>query len=458
MSLLSRTTPPSPRGGPPAGGTRLGRAVRTTAVLAATALTLAACGGGSDDAGTGAGDPTGGDGDVTIRFAWWGSDTRHRVTQEALDLFEEKNPGITVEADFTSWAGYFDKLNTAVAGGDTPDVITLEERFIAEYADNGVIADLEEVGLDLDGIEDDYVDLGRIGGTLYALPSGVNVHAYVVDPQIVADAGLEVPDDTTWTWDEFAGFVTAVADGTEDGVYGVQNFGFLDPILQIWLRQHEESLFTEDGGLGFDVDTVADWYAYLLELQRAGAMPDASKAEEVQAAGVEQSLVATNTGALSAFWSNQLPALTTSSGRELGLLRVPGEQEHSQPGMYLKASMNYAVSAKSDPARQEAAAKLIDFLVNDPDAGRLILSDRGLPVNADVLAAIEDELEPADRIGAEFLTDLRDELRPSPTVPPAGAGELPDIMLRLASEVFFERITPHEAAERFTTELGNAIS
>lgn len=434
------------------GTTAIPRLARTTAAALAATLVLTACGssGGDSDAEEG--------GDVTIRFAWWGSDTRHRVTQEALDLFEEKNPGITVQADFTAWNGYFDRLNTSVAGGDTPDVITLEERYIAEYAENGVVADLEELDIPLDGIDTDYVDLGRIDGTLYALPSGVNVHALVVDPQVVADSGVAMPDDTSWTWDEFSTFATDVAAASGSGVYGVQNYGFLDPALQIWLRQHGESLFTADGELGFSTENVAAWYQQILDLQQSGAIAPAATSEEIQAAGVEQSLVATNTGAMSAFWSNQLSALSNASGRDLELLRFPGETELEQPGMYLKAAMNYGVSATSSPAKQAAAAKLVDFLVNDPEAGELILSDRGLPVNTEVLEAIQDDLEASDQAAATFLTEVRDDLVASPSVPPAGAGSMPDIMLRLASEVFFERITPQEAAERFETELQNAVS
>ena len=193
-------------------------------------------------------------------------------------------------------------------------------------------------------------------------------------------------------------------------------------------------------------------------VQQSGAIAPAATSEEIQAAGVEQSLVATNTGAMSAFWSNQLSALSNASGRELELLRFPGETELDQPGMYLKAAMNYGVSSSSSPEKQAAAAKLVDFLVNDPEAGELILSDRGLPVNNDVLEAIQDDLEASDQAAATFLTEVRGDLVASPSVPPAGAGSMPDIMLRLASEVFFERITPQEAAERFEAELQTAVS
>lgn len=35
--------------------------------------------------------------EITIRFAWWGSEDRAKRTVEAVRLFEEKNPGISVK-------------------------------------------------------------------------------------------------------------------------------------------------------------------------------------------------------------------------------------------------------------------------------------------------------------------------------------------------------------------------
>lgn len=60
---------------------------------------------------------------VTLRVYWWGSQTRHDLTMAAIEKFEEKYPNITVEAEFTSWDGYWSKLATQVAGNLLPDVI-----------------------------------------------------------------------------------------------------------------------------------------------------------------------------------------------------------------------------------------------------------------------------------------------------------------------------------------------
>lgn len=45
------------------------------------------------------------DDQVTLRFAWWGGDSRHELTLQAVDLFMQKYPNIKVECDYGSWDG-----------------------------------------------------------------------------------------------------------------------------------------------------------------------------------------------------------------------------------------------------------------------------------------------------------------------------------------------------------------
>ena len=75
-------------------------------------------------------------------FSYWGSDARQKLTEEAIKKFEEKNPTIDVEGDFSDWDSYYEKLATKVAANDAPDVMTIEIRGLSEYAGRGTLADL----------------------------------------------------------------------------------------------------------------------------------------------------------------------------------------------------------------------------------------------------------------------------------------------------------------------------
>lgn len=437
---------------------------RASALLAAGMLPLAACSG--DDGAAGSDDePTDGEtaaegGDdsmeqVEIRFAWWGSDSRHELTQEVLDLFMEKNPDISVVADFTDWGGYWDKLATTVAGGDTPDVMTQEERYLTDYANRDVVTDLSALDIDTTNIDPSVLQSGTINGKLAGIATGINAYTIVADPQMFADAGVEMPDDTTWTWDDFKEISQQISDALGDGMYGVQDYGGNEAGFNIYARQRGESLYSEDGGLGYEEPTLAAWWQNLVDLRESGAMPDGARSVEIAEGGPEQSLLGTNSGAMGFWWTNQLGAISSAAGRDLVLLRVPGESENERTGMYFKPAMFYSVSETTE--HPEAAAKLVDFLVNDPEAGALILSDRGLNINTEVRASVSDMLDPLEVQAAEFLAELESEIVDGPPAPPTGAADVPEITGRVNELVLFDSVTPDEAASQFTSEAGAAI-
>ena len=80
--------------------------------------------------------------EITLRVSWWGSQSRHDLTQQALELYMKDNPNVKVEAEFTDWSGYWDKLATQAAGGELPDVIQMDYSYLSQYASSKQLADL----------------------------------------------------------------------------------------------------------------------------------------------------------------------------------------------------------------------------------------------------------------------------------------------------------------------------
>src|SRR5690349_5766757 len=94
---------------------------KITAVAAVAALSLTACASGSgDDDAAPSTDPTA---PVTINFTWWGNDDRAARYQEALDLFKEQYPYITVQTSFAAFPDYWTQRSTEAAGRKLPDVM-----------------------------------------------------------------------------------------------------------------------------------------------------------------------------------------------------------------------------------------------------------------------------------------------------------------------------------------------
>jgi multiple sugar transport system substrate-binding protein len=413
------------------------------------ALLAAACGGGG---------AAGGSEGVTLQFSWWGSDVRHEYTQKIIDLYESEHPGITIQPTFTGFADYWDRLATSVAGGNAPDVLQHETRYVREYAERGALLDLSKYVpdiIDTTDLDQSVMETGVIDGRMYAIPIGVNAHAVVADPQVFADAGIAMPDDETWTYDEMIDVAARITQATPDGTWGYQMTTAIDTSFETFARQRGEALFNEQGELGFRRETLVAWWTHQQAFIDRGAAPPASKAVEIEAADIDGSLFSTHQGAMGTAWTNQLLALDEVSGRNLELLRFPG-QRTDQLGMYYKPSQFWSASASTE--HPEEAAAFINFLLSDPRVADLMLSERGLPVNLVERARILGKLTPSDQRAAAFLKEIGPDIAPPPPLPPQGAGEVQGILQQLNEQVMFGQLTVDAAADQFMQQVATVTS
>ncbi|GAA2858180.1 ABC transporter substrate-binding protein [Paenarthrobacter ilicis] len=394
------------------------------------------------------------DGPVEIRFSWWGNATRADLTTKAIKEFEAANPNIKVKPEYGDISGYFDKLATQVAANDAPDVITMGGAYPAEYANRGALLDLSKVSgsLDLTKLDQGAVENGQVKGTQYGVSTGANALAVVVNPAVFTAAGVELPDDSTWSWDDFASVAKNITEKSPKGTYGTATVLTHDS-LDAFARQRGKSLYTQDGQLGLDKDTVQAYFDYSLKLSESGAAPSASETVEKLNASTEQTLMGMGQAGMMLTWSNSLTALSKASGAELKLLKLPGEKP--TPGIWLQSSQFYTISARSK--HTDAAAKLVNFLVNNEAAAKIIQSDRGVPSNSGMRSAIGDLLTPQGKTEAAYIDEVG-KMDFAPTfIGPTGSTAVSEITARLNTDVLFKRLSPEKAAEQWINESKAAI-
>ncbi|GAA4428721.1 extracellular solute-binding protein [Georgenia halophila] len=428
------------------------------ALSATTALT--ACGQGENPANSG-GDAGGGDsegGQVQLRFVWWGGTLRNEMTQEVIEVFEAKNPDIDILPQPGSWDGYWDKLATEVASGTAPDIIQMPDSYFNEYVGRGALLDLTDLALDHSNVPDAIWNTGVINDRLWGVPSGVNTHAIVANPAMFDAAGVEMPDDTTWTWDEYADIATELSESLSDDQVGSGTPGLDQNNLATWLRQNGAELFTEEGELGFDTADATGYFAFIKDLADRGAIPGAETISAEIGLGLEQSGMATGRHAMGFWASNQLAALSEAAGTELELLRLPTSNGNAEDGAFAISGGWYV--AYEGTEHPEEVARFLDFMVNSQEVWNTILTERGAPPNTEIRQNLIDggHLGDADARSIEFLNDLETvALEEPPAVPPVGAGAFQDILRRYTVQLLFERMTPEEAAEGLVSEANSAI-
>ncbi|MGM7697642.1 ABC transporter substrate-binding protein [Microbacterium sp. A84] len=421
-------------------------------IAVVAAVVVSGCSAASGEAG---GTDEAGAGPVTIRFVWWGGDERAAATQQVLDDFSAEHPDITVVAEPASFESYWDRLSTDAAGGNMPDVITLASPYTLEYANRGALLPLDDVAdvLSTKAFAPQTLAGAEVDGAAYGLPTGGNAIGVVVNPRVFAEAGVDLPDGDDWTWSEFVEIAGAITAGTADGVYGMENR--INDTLGVYVTQRGTPMYTEDGTLGPDASTLEDYWETVLELLNGGGMPPADLTQELYTLGPAETLMGQGRAGMTFAFSNLIGTYADASGDDLVLLSPPGESEFQSPGAALQASQYYGVAATSE--HPEAAALLIDYLVNSTQAGEIILADRGLPFNSDVLEAITPLLDPSSKVAAAYVQHVTEAgADPAPATPPGGSG-LKATSERLDAEVLFGRLTPAQAAQSFVDEMTAAL-
>lgn len=389
-----------------------------------------------------------------LRFTFWGPAFYQEFTKKMVDAFTSSS-GVSVALEPAEWSSYWDKLATQTAAREEPDVINMDGKYLAEYAGRGALADLGSAeGLDVSGLSAADLDAGKMDGKLYAVSTGSNAFAVLANPALFKQAGVELPDDQTWTWEDYAEIGRQVHRGKVAGISGGGSYAD----LTIFLRQHGEDLFS-GSGVGYRDETLAAWYQGFLDRQKSGASLSAEAAVEDGSVSLEQQSFATNKAAMTWMWTNQLESVRTATGHDdITLLRPPSQSGAAKDnGLFLKASMFWSISARSK--QPEQAAQLVNFLVNDPKAAEIQLFNRGVPSDPEVLAAMQSGLTATDKDVAAFLDEVEPDLSATlPALQPVGASDSQNTITRFLSEVRFERLSPAEAAAKTTEEINGMIA
>lgn len=435
-------------------------------------LFMAACGGDSEE--NASGDNTaeseessneesseessdGGDGEeVTLRMSWWGSQSRHDMTNEIIALYEEQNPHVTIQTEFTGFDGYFEKMAAQAAGDNLPDIMQQNfGEYVNLYASQDLLADLQpfvdDGTIDLEGVTDTIVDSGKVDGTLVGIPTGTNALAATFDPAAFEEAGVEVPTHD-WTWEDYESKAREIHEKT--GNYGSR---LSEPgnMFEYYLREKGHSLFNEDGtSLGYEDDQLlADYFAMTKGMVDDGVMPGYDTIQLIK--GLEDELIVRGETPMDLTnWSNQVGALENAAGTPIEMVSLPGE--NNEQGMFLKPSMLWSIGKNSE--HKEEAAKFINFFTNTLEVFEIIGSDRGVPIKPDIREELEPNLSEMDQKVFEYIDYISENSSPADTNFPPAASEVLKALEDTDELVMYGELSPEEGAEQFRQNAENILA
>jgi len=391
-----------------------------------------------------------------LRISWWGGADRAKRTQAAIDAFKGLNTGLDIVPESVGWDAYWTKLATQVAGGNPPDIIQMDYRYLPEYARRGALRPLDDLipaVIDPSDYVPSVIEAGKIDGKQYGIPMGMNSDVLLYDKTMLEKLGLPAPTPEM-SWAEFTTLGENITKkANKRGYFGAADPSVMEPELEYWVLTRGRTLYDASGKLGFTRDDAESWLALCAEMRAKGAIapPELAATDKIT---IDSDLLTTGHAAITFTNSNQIVGYQAANKGKIGMAFHP---KGDKPGEYLKPSMMLCVSATA--ADPKMAAALIDFMVLKPGGAKLLGVERGVSPSAKIRDLLAPELDEGGRIQVDHLSALSKRgPAPLPPAPPKGAAEVTALIRQAAEKTGFKQLTPKQAADQLVSEAERVLS
>ncbi|MGH3741944.1 MAG: ABC transporter substrate-binding protein [Micromonosporaceae bacterium] len=396
----------------------------------------------------------------SLTMTYWEEGKRGQIGLDLNKLFLKKHKDVKLDAEYSSFVGYYDKLATRVAGGNPPDIFQLHITTLAEYAERGACLDLKDLwsgALGLDQAPEAIQAACKIGDKRYFVPLGVATQpAVIYNGALLEQLGVAAPAPD-WTLDDMLQFGREVNRASRGKMYGVSDFGGGDQGLGAFLRSQGKDLFTTSGGLGFGEAELTEWYEYWQELRDAKAcVPMKISAGAV---GFQNNPLIKGQAAVAFTASSKgLQGMQNLSKDPLSVLPFARRGKDGKPGTQVCPIEWFAFSSKLSDDEATLAAQLCRFWLTDPKAVAASRLWHGVPVFPDKRAAAAEDPTPVEEQVQDNL-ELVVEQEPVPALPyPVGAAELFEkVSQKNNQEIGFGKTTVDKAVKRFFGEAERVL-
>jgi N,N'-diacetylchitobiose transport system substrate-binding protein len=183
----------------------------------AAVFALGACGTGADPQEPQAGAPaSSGPAKLTV----WIMDGS--VTQDLLKKFETDyeaaHQDVDLDIQIQAWDGIGERVTSALASTDAPDVMEVGNTQVAQYSASGGVTDLTARVADLQGADwlPGLAEPGKVDGKQYGIPWYAANRVVVYNKDLFAKAGIKEPPKTR---DEWLNITAKLNKGGDQGIY-----------------------------------------------------------------------------------------------------------------------------------------------------------------------------------------------------------------------------------------------
>ena len=110
-----------------------------------------------------------------------------------INKFQAENPDIRLKVNLVAWPGY-PQLSAQIAAGDPPDLVTMHQSVVSDYAGRGLLEPMDDLLREADIGPETFTEAGRAGvikgGRTYALPWDTIGRLWHINTGLMRQAGL----------------------------------------------------------------------------------------------------------------------------------------------------------------------------------------------------------------------------------------------------------------------------
>ncbi|KQZ48896.1 sugar ABC transporter substrate-binding protein [Rhizobium sp. Root149] len=381
-----------------------------------------------------------------LRMSWWGGDSRHKVTQEALKVCGDKY-GHKIAAEFTGFDGHLEKVTTQIAGGTEADIMQINWPWLPLFSIKGDgFADLNQFKdvIDLSQWSADDLAAGTMNGKLNGLSVSTTGRVFMFNKTALDKAGVAIPT----TWDELFKAAKAVKEKIGPDAYpmnAVKETAVLLISLNATQSTGKDLVDPATKKVAWKPEELAKAIDFYGKMVKEGVvMSQKSVAAEGNLNLFESPKWADGRISGSYEWDSTFSKYADPlKGQKLEPVAILKASDAKTDGVYRKPSMVFSISKRSkDP---KAAAQIVNCLLNEPEAIKILGTSRGLPASKIAAKTLTD----GGKIEAELLKAHDIIVKASgPTVSPLNEHpEIRSVFLDALEEYAYGQIDSKEAAE-----------